>query len=161
MKFEHNNISPLDSRYAEKIAPIRDAFSEKALIKTRFIIEINWLLFLCNKMPNDFSKLSKISINKIIKFRESFSDKDVLKIKKIESVTNHDVKAVEYFIADFFKKDKQLKKYINLIHYGLTSEDINSLSYAIMIKKGAKDYLRYIQNLRCKRDIPSKFSKIL
>ena len=147
MKFEHNNISPLDSRYAEKIAPIRDAFSEKALIKTRFIIEINWLLFLCNKMPNDFSKLSKISINKIIKFRESFSDKDVLKIKKIESVTNHDVKAVEYFIADFFKKDKQLKKYINLIHYGLTSEDVNSLSYAIMIKKGAEDYLKYIQNL--------------
>ena len=147
MKFEHNNISPLDSRYAEKIVPIREAFSEKALIKTRFIIEINWLLFLCNKMPNDFPKLSKISINKIIKFRESFSDKDVIKIKKIESVTNHDVKAIEYFIADFFKRDKQLKKYINLIHYGLTSEDINSLSYAIMIKKGAEDYLQYIQNL--------------
>ena len=147
MKFEHNNISPLDSRYAEKIVPIREAFSEKALIKTRFIIEIDWLLFLCNKMPNDFPKLSKISINKILKFRESFSDKDVIKIKKIESVTNHDVKAIEYFIADFFKRDKQLKKYINLIHYGLTSEDINSLSYAIMIKKGAEDYLKYIQNL--------------
>ena len=147
MKFEHNNISPLDSRYAEKIAPIRDAFSEKALIKTRFIIEINWLLFLCNKMPHDFPKLSNISINKILKFRESFSDKDVLKIKKIESVTNHDVKSIEYFIANFFKRDKQLKKYINLIHYGLTSEDINSLSYAIMIKKGAEDYLQYIQNL--------------
>ena len=147
MKFEHNNISPLDSRYAEKIVPIREAFSEKALIKTRFIIEINWLLFLCNKMPNDFPKLSKISINKILKFKESFSDKDVLKIKKIESVTNHDVKAIEYFIVDFFKKDNQLKKYINLIHYGLTSEDINSLSYAIMIKKGAEDYLKYIQNL--------------
>ena len=147
MKFEHNNISPLDSRYAEKIVPIREAFSEKALIKTRFIIEINWLLFLCNKMPNDFPKLSKISINKILKFRESFSDEDVIKIKKIESVTNHDVKAIEYFIADFFKRDKQLKKYINLIHYGLTSEDINSLSYAIMIKKGAEDYLQYIQNL--------------
>ena len=147
MKFEHNNISPLDSRYAEKIVPIREAFSEKALIKTRFIIEINWLLFLCNKMPNDFPKLSKISIKKILKFRESFSDKDVIKIKKIESVTNHDVKAIEYFIANFFKRDKQLKKYINLIHYGLTSEDINSLSYAIMIKKGAEDYLKYIQNL--------------
>ena len=147
MKFEHNNISPLDSRYAEKIVPIREAFSEKALIKTRFNIEIDWLLFLCNKMPNDFPKLSKISINKILKFKESFSDKDVLKIKKIESVTNHDVKAIEYFIVDFFKKDNQLKKYINLIHYGLTSEDINSLSYAIMIKKGAEDYLKYIQNL--------------
>ena len=147
MKFEHDNISPLDSRYAEKIAPIRHSFSEKNLIKTRFIIEINWLLFLCTKLPKDFPKLSKISINKILKFRNDFSDKDVLKIKKIESVTNHDVKAVEYFICDFFKKDKQLKKYINFIHYGLTSEDINSLSYAIMIKKGAEDYLKHIQNL--------------
>ena len=56
-------------------------------------------------MSNDFPKLSKISINKILKFRESFSDKDVIKIKKIESVTNHDdVKAIEYFIADFFKR---------------------------------------------------------
>ena len=161
MKFEHNNISPLDSRYADKIVPIREAFSEKALIKTRFIIEINWLLFLCTKMPNDFPKLSKISINKILKFRESFSDKDVLKIKKIESVTNHDVKAIEYFIADFFKKDKQLKKYINLIHYGLTSEDVNSLSYAIMINNGIKDYLEYIQNLnKILKTLSSKWKSI-
>ena len=151
MKFEHNNISPLDSRYAEKIAPIRDAFSEKALIKTRFIIEINWLLFLCNKMPNDFSKLSKISINKIIKFRESFSDKDVLKIKKIESVTNHDVKAVEYYIRDFLKTDKTLSKYIHLIHFALTSEDVNSLSYALMIKDGNSIHID--KALECKKSL--------
>ena len=161
MKFEHNNISPLDSRYAEKIVPIREAFSEKALIKTRFNIEIDWLLFLCNKMPNDFPRLNKTSINKILKFRDSFSDKDVLKIKKIESVTNHDVKAIEYFIVDFFKKDNQLKKYINLIHYGLTSEDVNSLSYAIMINNGIKDYLEYIQNLnKILKTLSSKWKSI-
>ena len=161
MKFDHNNISPLDSRYANKIAPIRESFSEKALIKTRFLIEINWLIFLCEKLPKYFPKLSKISINKILKFRDSFSDKDVLKIKKIESVTNHDVKAVEYFIADFFKKDKQLKKYINLIHYGLTSEDINSLSYAIMINNGIKYYLEYIQNLnKILKTLSSKWKSI-
>ena len=161
MKFDHNNISPLDSRYAEKIAPIRESFSEKALIKTRFLIEINWLIFLCEKLPKYFPKLSKISINKILKFRDSFSDKDVLKIKKIESVTNHDVKAIEYFIADFFKKDKQLKKYINLIHYGLTSEDINSLSYAIMINNGIKYYLEYIQNLnKILKTLSSKWKSI-
>ena len=161
MKFDHNNISPLDSRYAKKIAPIRESFSEKALIKTRFLIEINWLIFLCEKLPKYFPKLSKISINKILKFRDSFSDKDVLKIKKIESVTNHDVKAVEYFIADFFKKDKQLKKYINLIHYGLTSEDVNSLSYAIMINNGIKDYLEYIQNLnKILKTLSSKWKSI-
>ena len=161
MKFDHNNISPLDSRYAEKIAPIRESFSEKALIKTRFLIEINWLIFLCEKLPKYFPKLSKISINKILKFRDSFSDRDVLKIKKIESVTNHDVKAIEYFIADFFKKDKQLKKYINLIHYGLTSEDVNSLSYAIMINNGIKDYLEYIQNLnKILKTLSSKWKSI-
>ena len=161
MKFDHNNISPLDSRYAEKIAPIRESFSEKALIKTRFLIEINWLIFLCEKLPKYFPKLSKTSINKILKFRGGFSDRDVLKIKKIESVTNHDVKAIEYFIADFFKKDKQLKKYINLIHYGLTSEDVNSLSYAIMINNGIKDYLEYIQNLnKILKTLSSKWKSI-
>ena len=161
MKFDHDNISPLDSRYAEKIAPIRESFSEKALIKTRFLIEINWLIFLCEKLPKYFPKLSKISINKILKFRDGFSDRDVLKIKKIESVTNHDVKAIEYFIADFFKKDKQLKKYINLIHYGLTSEDVNSLSYAIMINNGIKDYLEYIKNLnKILKTLSSKWKSI-
>ena len=136
MKFEHNNISPLDNRYSNKISEHREAFSEKSLIKTRFIIEINWLLFLCKKYPNYFYKISKSSENKIIKFRNNFDDKSVLKIKQIEKKTNHDVKAVEYFISDFFKKDKTLKKYINLIHFGLTSEDVNSLSYAILIKDG-------------------------
>ena len=134
MKFDHNNISPLDNRYSSKIEDIRSIFSEYSLLKTRFIIEINWLLFLCEKYPNYFSKISNQSKNKIIKFRDSFNDKSVLEIKKIEKVTNHDVKAVEYYIRNFFKKDSVLKKYINLIHFGLTSEDINSLSYAIMIK---------------------------
>ena len=136
MKFEHNNISPLDNRYSNKISEHREAFSEKSLIKTRFIIEINWLLFLCKKYPNYFNKISKSSESKIIKFRNNFDDKSVLKIKQIEKKTNHDVKAVEYFISDFFKKDKTLSKYINLIHFGLTSEDVNSLSYAILIKDG-------------------------
>jgi len=140
MKFDHNNISPLDNRYLSKIQDIRSIFSEYSLLKTRFLIEINWLLYLCQKYPNYFSKLSNQSKNKIIKFRDSFDDKSVLEIKKIEKVTNHDVKAVEYYIKNFFKKDKVLNKYIHLIHFGLTSEDINSLSYAIMINDGLKVY---------------------
>ena len=140
MKYDHNNISPLDSRYANKIPNIRNAFSEHALIKTRFIIEINWILYLCNKYPKYFNKLNKTSINKIIKFRDSFDDKSVLKIKKIEKTTNHDIKAIEYYIRDFFKEDKSLLKLTHLIHFGLTSEDINSLSYALMIKNGLNIY---------------------
>ena len=147
MKFEHNNISPLDNRYSNKISEHRESFSEKSLIKTRFIIEINWLLFLCKKYPNYFNKISKSSESKIIKFRNNFDDKSVLKIKQIEKKTNHDVKAVEYFISDFFKKDKTLTKYINLIHFGLTSEDVNSLSYAILIKDGINIHSKKINTI--------------
>ena len=161
MKFDHNNISPLDNRYSSKIEDIRSIFSEYSLLKTRFIIEINWLLFLCEKYPNYFSKISNQSKNKIIKFRDSFNDKSVLEIKKIEKVTNHDVKAVEYYIRNFFKKDNVLKKYINLIHFGLTSEDINSLSYAIMIKDGIQVCEKDLKNLNTSlKKLSSKWSKI-
>ena len=161
MKFDHNNISPLDNRYSSKIEDIRSIFSEYSLLKTRLIIEINWLLFLCEKYPNYFSKISNQSKNKIIKFRDSFNDKSVLEIKKIEKVTNHDVKAVEYYIRNFFKKDSVLKKYINLIHFGLTSEDINSLSYAIMIKDGIQVCEKDLKNLNTSlKKLSSKWSKI-
>ena len=161
MKFDHNNISPLDNRYSSKIEDIRSIFSEYSLLKTRFIIEINWLLFLCEKYPNYFSKISNQSKNKIIKFRDSFNDKSVLEIKKIEKVTNHDVKAVEYYIRNFFKKDSVLKKYINLIHFGLTSEDINSLSYAIMIKDGIQVCEKDLKNLNTSlKKLSLKWSKI-
>ena len=133
--------------FSNKISEHREAFSEKSLIKTRFIIEINWLLFLCKKYPNYFNKISKSSESKIIKFRNNFDDKSVLKIKQIEKKTNHDVKAVEYFISDFFKKDKTLSKYINLIHFGLTSEDVNSLSYAILIKDGIDIHFKKINTI--------------
>ena len=147
MKFDHNNISPLDSRYANKISSFRENFSESALIKIRFEIEIEWILFLCNKLPKTFKPLSKNSIEKIINFKNKFDNKSVLKIKKIEATTNHDVKAVEYFIRDYFKKDKVLSSYIHLIHFGLTSEDVNSLSYAVMIKKGISIYVNEITSL--------------
>ena len=147
MKFDHNNISPLDSRYANKISNFRENFSESALIKIRFEIEIEWILFLCNKLPKTFKPLSKNSIEKIINFKNKFDNKSVLQIKKIEATTNHDVKAVEYFIRDYFKKDKVLSSYIHLIHFGLTSEDINSLSYAVMIKKGISLYINEISTL--------------
>ena len=136
MKYDHDNISPLDNRYANKISQFRNNFSESALIKIRFEIEIEWLLFLCTKLSKSFKPLSKESIKKINSFKSNFDDKYVLQIKKIESTTNHDVKAVEYFIADHFNKDKVLSKYVHLIHFGLTSEDINSLSYACLIKNG-------------------------
>ena len=156
MKYDHNNISPLDSRYANKIPEIRNAFSEHALIKTRFIIEINWILYLCNKHPKHFHKINKVTVNKINKFRDTFDDKSVLKIKKIEETTNHDVKAIEYYIRDFFKSDNSLTKLTHLIHFGLTSEDINSLSYALMIKNGLEIYFRQVNDFN---NVLKKLSK--
>ena len=142
MKYEHNNISPLDSRYANKILDTRDCFSEYTLIKERFNIEIDWLIYLCSN--KNFPKISNKSIKKLYEFKSSFSDKEVLKIKRIENKTNHDVKAVEYFIKDYCLKDKTLSKYVNLIHFGLTSEDINSLAYAVIIKNGIYIHLQKI-----------------
>ena len=147
MKFNHDNISPLDSRYANKISELRENFSESALIKIRFDIEIEWLLYICVNLPKTFKPLSKQSIKKITKFKDSFDNKSVLKIKKIESTTNHDVKAVEYYIRDYFLKDKVLSTYTHLIHFGLTSEDINSLSYAHMIKNGIFIYVKELDKV--------------
>ena len=142
-----NNISPLDNRYSSKIENVRANFSEFALIKIRFEIEIDWIIYLCTNKPNLFKKISDASIKKLEKFKNNFNDDYVTKIKEIESITNHDVKAVEYFIRDNFIKDSVLKNYIQFIHFGLTSEDINSLSYAVMIKKGINIYLADIENL--------------
>ena len=147
MKFEHNNISPLDSRYADKIVDTRLCFSESQLIRKRFEIEIDWLVYLCSKKPDQFLKISTATRKKLNLLKNNFSDKDVIKIKKIEKKTNHDVKAVEYFIKDLFLQDNTLKKYIHLIHFGLTSEDINSLAYALMIKKGIEIHLQKIKSL--------------
>ena len=147
MKYSHHNLSPLDNRYRDKVSDITECFSESALIKVRFVIEIEWLIFLCTNYPKKFKPLSKASLSKLKKFKTNFSDKDVIKIKNIEKKTNHDVKAVEYFIRDYFKKDKNLTKYINLIHFGLTSEDVNSLSYAVMIENGNKILIKKVSKL--------------
>ena len=155
MDYSHNNISPLDNRYRKKIIELTKIFSEHALVKTRFIIEIDWIIFLCSNHSKHFGSISKKSIDKLNTFKKNFSDNDVKKIKKIEETTNHDVKAVEYYIRDFLKTDKTLSKYIHLIHFALTSEDVNSLSYALMIKDGTSMHID--KALECKKII-SKLS---
>ena len=152
-----NNISPLDNRYSSKISTTRSNFSEAALVKTRYIIEIDWLIYICMNKPDLFKSISKTTINKLNKLKSLFNDNSVMRIKDIESVTNHDVKAVEYFIREQFEKDTVLKNYIHLIHFGLTSEDINSLSYAVMIKEGLSIYIDELNAL--KKDIKTKSKK--
>ena len=128
MTFSLNAISPIDGRYSAKADKLRPIFSEYGLIKHRVTIEILWLIALSkNSKISEVPSFSESTLKTLHKIISSFSDNDAQAIKDIEQTTNHDVKAVEYFIRDFFKKDKTLSKYIHLIHVGLTSEDINSL----------------------------------
>ena len=160
MKNSINNLSPLDGRYSNKISQIAKLFNEKALIQKRFIIEIEWLLFVLNESFYKTIKISKTDIKKINKFKNNFDQSYARKIKSIENKTNHDVKAVEYFINDHFKKNK-LEKFISYVHLGLTSEDVNSLSYALMIKEIKDETIISINALNKQiKSLASKYKKI-
>ena len=128
-----NNLSPLDGRYSDRISDVALLFSESALIQKRFDIEIEWLLFVLNENFYQTIKISKKDIKRIKKLQADFNNSYAKKIKSIENKTNHDVKAVEYFINDFLKKNG-LEKFVSYVHLGLTSEDVNSLAYALMIR---------------------------
>ena len=139
-------ISPLDNRYSKKITELANNFSESNLNKTRLEIEIDWIIFLSTHCGKNFKSLSSSAKNNLVKIKNNFNTKSAKRIKSIEARTNHDVKAVEYYIRKEMNKFSNLKKYGHLVHFALTSEDINSLSYAILLKE-AKDL--YI----CKLDI--------
>jgi len=141
-------VSPLDSRYSNKIDEINYLFSESYLNKTRFLVELNWLLYLCKKLPNNFKKLSMVNQRLINRMIEDFNKNDAKKIKNIEKKINHDVKAVEYYIRSKFASKKSLSSYSKYIHFGLTSEDINSTSYALIFNEAKIIYLKNLQHLQ-------------
>ena len=159
MKNSINNLSPLDGRYSNKISEITQLFNEKALIQKRFIVEIEWLLFVLNESFYKTIKISKTDVKKINEFKSDFDQSYARKIKSIENKTNHDVKAVEYFINDHFKKNK-LEKFIPYVHLGLTSEDVNSLSYALMIREIKDETIISINALNKQiKSLASKYKK--
>jgi len=127
-------ISPLDGRYAEKLNPLRPIFSEFGLIKFRVVVEIRWLKMLAEfaNLPElpPFNKHTLKILDNII---ENFSLKDAIRIKKIESGINHDVKAVEYFLKESLLEYPELANITEFIHFGCTSEDINNLAYGLML----------------------------
>lgn len=130
---ELNAISPIDGRYRNKIANLANYFSEEALIKYRVKVEIEYFIALCEiPLPQlaDFNKELYADLRKIY---EDFSTENAQKIKDIEAVTNHDVKAVEYFIKEEFDK-LNLQQYKEFIHFGLTSQDINNTAIPLSIK---------------------------
>ena len=125
-------ISPIDGRYAKKTQSLSQYFSEEALIKYRVLVEIEYFLKMCETVPQlkNINAGDKAEIRSII---ENFSFSDAEQIKSIEAVTNHDVKAVEYFIKEQFDA-KGLSEHKEFIHFGLTSQDINNTSTPMMVK---------------------------
>ena len=162
MKSEHLfSISPLDGRYNQAIEEFREVTSEYGLIKYRVIVEIKWFIHLSKiSKIKELPKLNIKDTGYLIDLIDNFSLKDAQRIKTIESKTNHDVKAVEYFLKEKFKKSKKLDKYAEFIHFACTSEDINNLSYALMIKDASKITHLNIKQVENKiRSFAKKFAK--
>ena len=135
-------ISPIDGRYSSKVDELRPIFSEYGLIKQRVTIEILWLIALSKDTKIPEIPLFSDAITKILHgIISSFSLADAEAIKVIEKATNHDVKAVEYWLKDILKNEKEIKKVSESIHFGCTSEDINNLAYALMLKEGIKEII--------------------
>ena len=129
------SISPLDGRYNKSASDLRAITSEFGLIKNRVSIEVKWFQHLSSN--SQIKELPKLNIKEITYLNDLISNFDITdakRVKSIENKTNHDVKAVEYFLKEKFKKHKKLDKYSEFIHFACTSEDINNLSYALMIK---------------------------
>ena len=130
-------ISPTDGRYSVQTEPLRDLFSEYGLIRNRVKIEILWLIALSkDKEIKEVPKFSAKLITKLNSIIKNFSQKDAQAIKNIEKVTNHDVKAIEYWLKKSLKNEKEIIKVNEFIHFACTSEDINNLAYALMLKEG-------------------------
>jgi adenylosuccinate lyase len=128
-----NAISPIDGRYRNKVAPLALFFSEEALIKYRVKVEIEYFIALCEIPLPQLADFNGSLFNELRKIYTNFSEDDAQKIKDIEKITNHDVKAVEYFIKEKFDA-LQLHQYKEFIHFGLTSQDINNTAIPLSLK---------------------------
>ena len=132
-------ISPIDGRYSRQTVELSDYFSEYALIRYRVWVEIRYLLALQTSPVGNFG-LSEEQVKIIRSIGDEFSEDDSLRIKELESITNHDVKSVEYFIKE--QLDTEGLSFIReWVHFGLTSQDINNTSFPLMIADAWKNVL--------------------
>ncbi len=136
-------ISPVDGRYGPKTESLRNIFSEYGLIRCRVVVEIEWLKALaCCAEISSLPHLDEEQIAILDSIKNTFSIEDATQIKEIEKTTNHDVKAVEYYLKQQFSKHPGLDTAIEFIHFACTSEDINNLAYALMISE-ARDVVMH------------------
>lgn len=130
-------LSPLDGRYHSKVASLRTIFSEFGLIRRRVQVEVAWLRALSeNPQIPEVHALSAQAAGFLDELVETFSEQDAAEVKEIEATTNHDVKAVEYFLKSKVEGSEELSAMSEFIHFGCTSEDINNLSHALMLRDG-------------------------
>ena len=130
-------VSPIDGRYRNKVSELSDYFSEYALIRYRVRVEIEYFIALCNIPLPQLKDFSKSNFPKLRKIYEELSVEQAARIKDIEKITNHDVKAVEYFIKEEFEKLK-ISKFSEFVHFGLTSQDINNTATPLSLKEGVE-----------------------
>jgi adenylosuccinate lyase len=141
-------VSPIDGRYRSKTEALAPYFSEYALMKYRVRVEIEYFITLCELPLPQLAAFPHDLFDKLRGFYQSFSEADAARVKEIESVTNHDVKAIEYFIKEKFDEIGGLDAFKEFIHFGLTSQDINNTSFPLMLKDVTyKVYLPLLQEL--------------
>ena len=141
-----NAVSPIDGRYHNQTSFLNAFFSEKALIKFRLEVEIEYFIKLTETDISQLKEWKKNDNSLLRDIYKNFKDSDAAKIKDIEKITNHDVKAVEYFLKEKFKS-LGFQKYSEFIHFGLTSQDINNTAIPYSLKKYFKSYYELIGNL--------------
>lgn len=136
------SLSPIDGRYADKVNGLRNILSEYGLIRFRVLVEVRWLQCLADEPAiaelRPLSSLTKSALNRIV---DEFSTDDAERIKKIEAVTNHDLKAVEYYLKERIAADIETDNLADFVHFGCTSEDVNNLAYALMLRRSRDDVL--------------------
>lgn len=132
-------ISPIDGRYRKQVDQLENYFSEYALMKYRIKVEVEYLIALSNELSDRLSLLQQDEIrDELRKLYEDFSLEDAQRIKEIESITNHDVKAIEYFIKERLR-DEKYAPVLEFVHFGLTSQDINNTSQPMMLRDALED----------------------
>jgi len=135
-------VSPIDGRYGDKTAPLRGVFSEFGLMQRRVLVEIRWLQHLAaHTAIEEVAPLSAAADRVLEDIVSGFGEADARRIKDIEATTNHDVKAVEYFIKERMAGNAELEAVAEFVHFACTSEDINNLSHALMLRDGVRDVL--------------------
>ncbi|MBT6057814.1 MAG: adenylosuccinate lyase [Gammaproteobacteria bacterium] len=149
-------ISPLDGRYQNKCDDLAPYFSEFALMRYRVLVEVKWLQKLAaHDAIEELAAISASGNKALDDLYENFSIEDAERIKEIESTTNHDVKAVEYFIKEKLGEIKELSEQLEFVHFACTSEDINNLSYALMLRDGRNKVM-----IPAMKDLDDKLAKL-